>query len=70
MTAFNASNASNETASTDTLVLVAGATGGVGQLAVAQLIEQGYPVRVLTRSAAKAETMFAGKVDIVTGDIR
>ncbi|MEL7142773.1 MAG: SDR family oxidoreductase [Cyanobacteria bacterium J06643_4] len=67
MTAFNASN---ETASINTLVLVAGATGGVGQLTVAQLIEQGYTVRVLTRSVANAEKMFAGKVEIAIGDIR
>ncbi len=53
----------------DTLVLVAGATGGVGQLAVANLIAQGYSVRVLTRSEQKAEAMFAGKVDIAVGDI-
>ncbi len=55
----------------DALVLVAGATGGVGQLVVAQLlVELGYPVRVLTRSHAKADAMFAGKVDIAVGDIR
>ncbi len=52
------------------LVLVAGATGGVGQLSVAKLIAAGYPVRVLTRNAAKAESMFAGKVEIAVGDIR
>lgn len=52
------------------LVLVAGATGGVGQLTVANLIDEGYRVRVLTRSAAKANSMFAGKVDIAVGDIR
>ncbi|HEY9295582.1 MAG TPA: SDR family NAD(P)-dependent oxidoreductase, partial [Phormidium sp.] len=28
-----------------------GATGGVGQLAVAKLLDQGWQVRVLTRSA-------------------
>ncbi|MEO0647822.1 MAG: SDR family oxidoreductase [Cyanobacteria bacterium J06650_10] len=54
----------------DSLVLVAGATGGVGQLTTARLIEAGYPVRVLTRSAEKAESMFAGKVEIAVGDIR
>ena len=42
------------------LVLVAGATGGVGQLTVANLIAKGYRVRVLTRNAAKANEMFAG----------
>lgn len=54
----------------DALVLVAGATGGVGQLAVAKLLTEGYRVRALTRSAEKAQTMFAGKVDIAVGDIR
>lgn len=54
----------------NTLVLVAGATGGVGQLTVATLLTAGYRVRVLTRNAQKAKTMFAGKVDIAVGDIR
>ncbi|MEM8504334.1 MAG: SDR family oxidoreductase [Cyanobacteria bacterium P01_D01_bin.1] len=52
------------------LVLVAGATGGVGQLSVARLTTKGYRVRVLTRNAAKAENMFAGNVEIAVGDIR
>jgi uncharacterized protein YbjT (DUF2867 family) len=52
------------------LVLVAGATGGVGQLTVANLLSAGYRVRVLTRNAEKAQTMFAGNVDIAIGDIR
>ncbi|NJM98634.1 MAG: SDR family oxidoreductase [Phormidesmis sp. RL_2_1] len=52
------------------LVLVAGATGGVGQLVVAGLLTAGYRVRVLTRSAQKAQTMFAGKVEIAVGDTR
>lgn len=51
------------------LVLVAGATGGVGQLVVANLLSQGYRVRVLTRSSEKAQTMFAGKVEIAVGNI-
>ncbi|MEO0376686.1 MAG: SDR family oxidoreductase [Cyanobacteria bacterium P01_A01_bin.17] len=42
------------------LVLVAGATGGVGQLAVGQLVMQGIPVRALTRNPEKAEQLFAG----------
>lgn len=54
----------------ESLVLVAGATGGVGQLVVANLLTYGYRVRVLTRSAPKAEKMFAGKVDVAVGDIR
>ncbi|MGC1309304.1 MAG: SDR family oxidoreductase [Phormidesmis sp.] len=54
----------------DALVLVAGATGGVGQLVVANLLMAGYRVRVLTRSAEKAQKMFASRVDIAVGDIR
>ncbi len=62
--------ASDTTDNSNILVLVAGATGGVGQLAVANLLTAGYPVRVLTRNATKAENMFAGKVDVAVGDIR
>lgn len=58
------------TDNSQSLVLVAGATGGVGQLVVANLLSQGYRVRSLTRSAEKAEKMFAGKSEIVVGNIR
>ena len=52
-------------------VLVAGATGGVGQLVVADLVTAGYPrVRVLTRSADKAQKTFGDHVEIAIGDIR
>lgn len=51
-------------------VLVTGATGGVGQLTVAKLLDKGYLVRVLTRSAEKAQTMFNDQVEIAIGDIR
>jgi uncharacterized protein YbjT (DUF2867 family) len=51
-------------------VLVAGATGGVGQLTVAMLLEKGFSVRALCRSAAKAEAMFNNQVEIVVGDTR
>lgn len=51
-------------------VLVAGATGGVGQLVVAKLLEKGFPVRVLTRSAEKVQKMFDNRVEIAIGDIR
>ena len=51
-------------------VLVAGATGGVGQLTVAKLLEKGFPVRVLTRSTQKAEKMFDRRVETAIGDLR
>jgi uncharacterized protein YbjT (DUF2867 family) len=52
------------------LVLVAGATGGVGQLVVGKLLEKNVRVRILTRNAQKATKMFDDKVEIVVGDIR
>ena len=60
----------NASSNSESLVLVAGATGGVGQLVVADLLAQGYAVRSLTRSAEKAQKMFAGKTEIAVGDIR
>ena len=51
-------------------ILVAGATGGVGQLVVAKLLAKDLDVRGLTRSKTKAESMFEGKVELVEGDIR
>ncbi|GAB1545464.1 SDR family oxidoreductase [Scytonema sp. NUACC21] len=56
--------------SVEDLVLVAGATGGVGQLTVGKLLEKGFRVRVLTRNTAKAEKMFDRKVEATVGDIR
>jgi uncharacterized protein YbjT (DUF2867 family) len=56
--------------SSEDLVLVAGATGGVGQLVVGKLLEKGLKVRVLTRNAPKAEDMFNQRVEIAVGDIR
>ena len=51
-------------------VLVAGATGGVGQLVVAKLLDKDVNVRGLSRNKAKAEPMFDNRVEIVEGDIR
>ena len=58
------------TVSSTDRVLVAGSTGGVGQLTVAKLLEKGFQVRVLTRNAEKAEKMFENQVEIGVGDIR
>lgn len=51
-------------------VLVTGATGGVGQLTVAKLLETGRAVRVLTRNPQKAQQMFNSQVEVAIGDIR
>jgi uncharacterized protein YbjT (DUF2867 family) len=51
-------------------ILVAGATGGVGQLVVAKLLAKDLQVCALTRTRAKAESMFDPRVEIVEGDIR
>lgn len=51
-------------------ILVAGATGGVGQLVVAKLLAKELNVRALTRSRSKAESMFDNRVEVVEGDIR
>ncbi|WP_017651828.1 SDR family oxidoreductase [Fortiea contorta] len=58
------------TSTLEDLVLVAGATGGVGQLVVGKLLEKGFPVRILTRNVAKATNMFNDKVEVAVGDIR
>jgi nucleoside-diphosphate-sugar epimerase len=41
-------------------VLVAGASGGVGQLVVASLLSRGYTVRALVRSVERGRAVFAG----------
>ncbi|MBR8833184.1 MAG: SDR family oxidoreductase [Stigonema ocellatum SAG 48.90 = DSM 106950] len=56
--------------SSEDLVLVTGATGGVGQLTVGKLLERNFKVRILTRNAAKAQKMFNDRVEIAIGDIR
>ena len=59
-------------------VLVVGATGGVGQLVVAKLLEAGYRVRAAGRSAERARETFGdgspngsdGRLEIVSADLR
>ncbi|BAY27165.1 NAD-dependent epimerase/dehydratase [Calothrix sp. NIES-2100] len=58
------------TSSVKDLVLVVGATGGVGQLVVGELLEKGLGVRILTRNPSKAQKMFNDRVEIAVGDIR
>ena len=48
-------------------VLVAGATGGVGQLVTAKLLQVGYSVRAMTRDIEKARAIFAGAAASASG---
>lgn len=48
-------------------ILVIGATGLLGRPVVDRLLQGGHSVRILTRSAEKAQTMFGGAVEIAKG---
>src|SRR5512139_589606 len=51
-------------------VLVTGATGYIGGRLVAQLLEAGYRVRVLTRDAARLQgRTWTGRVEVVQADV-
>ena len=50
-------------------VLVIGATRGTGSLIAQRLLREGYRVRILTRSAAKADAMFGDSVEVAVGDV-
>jgi uncharacterized protein YbjT (DUF2867 family) len=50
-------------------VLVAGATGRVGSAAVRHLLEAGYKVRALVRSAKKGERLRSLGAEPVVGDV-
>nr|XP_019704506.1 uncharacterized protein LOC105040590 [Elaeis guineensis] len=54
---------------TSGIVLVTGATGGVGRRVVDILRKKGIPVRVLVRNKEKARTMFGPDVDLIVADI-
>lgn len=51
------------------LILVAGATGGVGKRVVRRLLERGYKVRALVRNIEQARSILGDSVDLVVGDI-
>ncbi len=51
------------------VILVAGATGGVGKRVVQRLVERKYPVRALVRDAQKAQAMLGNEVELVEADI-
>ncbi|XP_024923364.3 protein HIGH CHLOROPHYLL FLUORESCENCE PHENOTYPE 173, chloroplastic isoform X2 [Ziziphus jujuba] len=54
---------------TSGIVLVAGATGGVGRRVVDILRKKGLRVRVLVRNEEKARKMLGSDIDLVVGDI-
>nr|DAD37786.1 TPA_asm: hypothetical protein HUJ06_008427 [Nelumbo nucifera] len=54
---------------TSDVILVAGATGGVGRRVVDILRKKGLPVRVLVRNEEKAKRMLGPDVDLIVGDI-
>ncbi|XP_024316191.1 uncharacterized protein LOC100826457 isoform X2 [Brachypodium distachyon] len=54
---------------TSDVVLVTGATGGVGRRVVDVLRKKGLPVRVLVRNEEKARTMLGPDVDLIIGDV-
>ncbi|CAI5492939.1 unnamed protein product [Closterium sp. Naga37s-1] len=51
------------------LVLVVGATGGVGKRVVELLRAQGVPVRALVRNLDKAQSLLGEDVDVVAADV-
>jgi uncharacterized protein YbjT (DUF2867 family) len=51
------------------IILVAGATGGVGKRVVQRLLEKGYSVRCLVRDIEKARAILGNAVDLVVADI-
>ncbi|MBD2439510.1 CIA30 family protein [Nostoc sp. FACHB-110] len=51
------------------VILVAGATGGLGQKVVQKLRQRGYQVRGLVRDIAKARSILGNDVDLVVADI-
>ncbi|KAL0442614.1 UNVERIFIED_CONTAM: hypothetical protein Slati_1984100 [Sesamum latifolium] len=51
------------------IILVAGATGGVGRRVVDLLRKKGLQVRVLVRNEEKARRMLGPDVDLIVGDI-
>ncbi len=51
------------------IVLVAGATGGVGKRVVQILVDRGYQVRCLVRNCDRAKSILPQNVELIEGDI-
>ena len=66
---FQPDQSKNYSQTTNMVILVAGATGGVGKRVVRQLLDRNYSVRALVRDAAKAREILGDKVDLFEADI-
>ena len=66
---FNSKQINNSKQDRNMVVLVTGATGGVGKRVVKKLLEQNYQVRALVRNMAKAKDMLGDKVELFEADI-
>jgi uncharacterized protein YbjT (DUF2867 family) len=58
-----------ETTSKPKLVGVIGATGGVGRLCVAALLERGFSVRAIVRDKVKAQELLPPSIELVEADM-
>ncbi len=52
------------------MILVAGGTGTLGRVLVAELVAKGLDVRVMTRDPARADAVRGPSVEVVVGDVR
>ena len=52
-----------------TMTLIIGATGKLGRAITDLLLEEGYPVRAMTRQPEKAADLRARGVEVVSGDL-
>ena len=52
------------------MIVVAGGSGLLGRRVVARLLDEGHPVRVLTRDRARAEQVLGTGPQIVEVDVR
>lgn len=59
----------SERANHQGIILVAGATGGVGKRVVRHLLDNNYTVRALVRDAQKAKEILGDRVSLFEGDI-
>jgi uncharacterized protein YbjT (DUF2867 family) len=66
---FKPNQAKNSKQDIHMVILVAGATGGVGKRVVKKLLAQNYQVRALVRDAAKARELLGEQVDLFEADI-